>query len=195
RLRQQKCARDFVGGQSTERSQGERDLRFAIPRRMAACEYQSQSIIRKSGGGFVERRTPLCRRLVVIITQQLALLAPSPLTARDIDELAMRRCRDPRTGIVWNALLGPVRERGGERILHRLFRAIERAAQADQRCDDPPVLASERSFDNRACACRVQRGGNSISGRISMHPGPPRQPLGIFLAHSIASSRSRQSIR
>jgi hypothetical protein len=48
-----------------------------------------------------------------------------------------------------------VRQGHGECVLHRFLGAIERAAQADQRSDDPPVLTSERRFGDCARLVRA----------------------------------------
>ena len=93
-------------------------------------------------------------------------------------------------------------QRRGEGLLHRLFGAIEGAAQPDQPSDDPAVLAAKHRFDRGAdfsqvlaedCMFQSYRGGMSAIGRISMQPSPPPHAVGIFAAQPIASSRFAQS--
>ena len=70
-----------------------------------------------------------------------------PLMTSRIDQLAARGRRNPRRRIVRHADLRPMRERGDERFLHRLFCTIERTAQPDQPGDDPAMITPERRFD------------------------------------------------
>ena len=69
------------------------------------------------------------------------------IPANDIDHLALGRRSDPGGRIGRNTSLRPGRQSGGERLLQRLFRQVERTREADQSRDDSARLL----FVNRFC--------------------------------------------
>src|ERR1051326_7983375 len=78
-----------------------------------------------------------------LVPQRLLFFAPRALAPALVDQLAMRRRRDPRRRIRRHTALLPRRQRRRERLLHRLFRPIARPRDPDQRRDNPPVLFAE----------------------------------------------------
>jgi len=186
----EKRARDFAGRQAAERAQSQRDLRLAIERRVAAGEYQPQPVVWKRGW---RRHRVLIRRDRGLLLQKAAFFPPRAFAPRHIDQLAVSGGHDPRGGVLRDATVGPMRECGRERLLHRLFGAVERAGQPDQAGDDPPVLVTKHRFRARTDIGRAHREGSPMIGRISTQPAPPLHAVGILAAHAIASSRSLQS--
>ena len=76
------------------------------------------------------------------------------------DGRATRRGRDPRGGVVGNAIGRPPLQRNGEGILHRLLGEVEIAQDTDEGRVDPPRLLAEDTLDSlprRAHACIVRR--------------------------------------
>jgi hypothetical protein len=103
-------------------------------------------------------------------------LGQPPLAAQPIDRLAPRGDREPRAGILWNPGARPRDERRRQRVLERIFREVDVAQVADQRCDDAPVLGAENLLDRRYIG---QTGRTSIE---------PFSAAGIFAAYARASS-------
>jgi hypothetical protein len=144
-LGQKKGSRNFRGGEPSERTQGEADLRFRVERRVAACENQAQPIVakghlfRKSVATRQGRRDGLGR-----FVKQLILIAPARLIAsRVVDQFAVRNRVDPRRGIRWNAVALPIEECRGQGVLHGLFGQVERLRHANQAGNDAARLPPE----------------------------------------------------
>jgi len=106
------------------------------------------------------------------------------LAAQPVEGAVARRRRDPRPGVVGDAVLGPALEGDDERVLHRLLGEIDVAEEADERGDGPTGLPPERGLDVQRTMAD-QEAEKSMTGRSSMHaPG-----CGILAAHFRASSR------
>ena len=80
--------------------------------------------------------------------EELVLLGAEPLAAQTVDRLVAGDPRDPRPGVVRNALPRPALERDDEGFLNRLLGEVEVAEDADQRRDRPPRLAPEQAVDD-----------------------------------------------
>jgi len=106
------------------------------------------------------------------------------LASKSIEGPVARRRRDPRAGVVGDALLGPPLDGDDEGVLHRLLGEIDVAEEADERGDGATRLAPEGGLDVQRMVTD-QEPEKSMTGRSSMHaPG-----CGIFAAHFSASSR------
>jgi hypothetical protein len=71
------------------------------------------------------------------------LFVPRALAPRHIDQLAVSSGHDPRSGVLRDPTIVPMRQRRRQGVLHRLLGAVERAAQPDQAGDDPAVLVAK----------------------------------------------------
>ena len=131
---------------------------------------------------------------LVFVEYLLSFIATGPFAARVVDQLPMSSSGNPGGGIFGNTLCWPADNGGGKRILHGLFRQIERAGNADQAGYDASGLIPKHRFDYVAeiAGHGIERGVSRI-GRISTQPAPPRQEVEIFAAQLSASSRSWQS--
>jgi hypothetical protein len=143
RLGHEEGAGDLVGGQPAEGAEGERDLRLARERRVAAREDQAQSLVGdgirllrfRLRPGFLQRR------------QQLGFVSERALTPDPVDR-AVACCRQqPRAGVVGGAVAWPALERGREGLLYRVLGEINVAEGADEdRERAPPFLPEDRFY-------------------------------------------------
>src|SRR5690348_2683136 len=165
---------------------------------MATGENQSQAVIREAHLAGVRVRSGIA----FCLTQDLFFLfTPGSRVPGIINEPAMGSGGDPGGRVVRNALGGPTREGSRKSVLHRLLGQIERARDSNEAGDDAPRLLPEGLFDDIAGIIHGQAllpvyaacGVSWRMGLTSTQPVPPPQPIGIFDAHSSASSRSLQS--
>ena len=182
------------GSKSSQRPQRQRNLRLHIKRRMAACKHQSKPVIFTLERSIGFNRL-LRDRSLNFIPKGVLILTPCSIPAAIIDELAARRSRNPGSRIFGNPLRGPVNQGGGKSILQRLFSQIEGFRDTNQGCNNTAALAAKNRLDCSVRLVHSFRRSVPISrrGRTSTYPGPPWQEVGIFAAHSNASSKSRQS--
>ena len=98
---------------------------------MTAREDQAQAVIDPVGVCMRRRLLLECgeRRLGF---ELLALRSERARAAQTVDRLPSGRRCNPSRRVRWHAFVRPVVERGLERVLHRLFGAVEVAAPPDQ---------------------------------------------------------------
>ena len=117
---------------------------------MTAGEDQAQPVVGDFARRSLGQRGIIERFDCDFLLEQQLFFAPRALAPTCVDQLAVGRRRDPAGRIVRNAALGPMAQRRGKGLLHRLLGAVERAAQPDQAGDDPAVLAAKHRFDRGA---------------------------------------------
>jgi hypothetical protein len=216
RLRNEEGPGDLRRREATQRAQRERNAGVYRQRRMATGEDQPQPIIRDrahAGFSFDDRVGVDCLELGLdgrFALEELLLLGERPPTPDPVDRPVPGGRRDPCPGVVGYAASRPRLERGEEGLLDRLLGEIEVTQDADQGCDRPALLLAEDAVDDgvrigclghapgrqplapAAAGSTASPDDVSQTGRTSIEPS--RAP-GIFAASSIASSRSRASIR
>ena len=162
------------------------DLRVARQRRVAAGEHQPQAVVGDRRGFLLVRR----RRCVALgeERQPLDAIGDGTRAAQAIDRLAPRGGGDPGARVRRDAVAGPRRHRGGERVLQGVLGQADVADVADQRGEDRRALVAEGPLDG---VHAVAAAGISMIGRTST---VPYCALGTFAAQASAASRSGASI-
>ena len=139
RLGHEEGARHGRGLEPADRPQGERDLRLAAQRRVAAREQQRKAIIglhRSAGLDAGVERGGLAGQLLHPLA--VAGLAPEP-----VDGLATRGGHQPGAGVARDAVDGPVLERAHGRVLHELLGEVPVAEDAHERPGQAPALVAQ----------------------------------------------------
>src|SRR6188508_3384532 len=129
---------------------------------------------------------PVVLDLVVVDIRLFCRLADAPehwrercverrAPAQPVDRLEATRRYEPRSRIVRNAIRGPARHCGRERILHGLLGKVEIAEEADERGQDAARVRSVELLDPFAHDVRLSAhvsyiAVNSMIGRISTEP-------------------------
>ena len=79
--------------------------------------------------------------------ERLALVEEAGIAAQTIDRLVAAGADQPGARIGRQSVLRPLRERGGEGVLHGLLGQLEIAEQADQRGQYAATLVAEQQLD------------------------------------------------
>ena len=185
-LADQERARDLRCAEAAEQAQRERGLRVARQRGVAAGEHQPQAVVGDRRGFLLVRR----RRCVALgeERQSLDAIGDGTRAAQAIDRLAPRGGGDPGARVRRDAVAGPRRHRGGERVLQGVLGQADVADVADQSGEDRRALVAEGPLDG---VHAVAAAGISMIGRTST---VPYCALGTFAAQASAASRSGASI-
>jgi hypothetical protein len=139
---------NLSGGQSAHGSQRQRDLGDRGQNRMAAQEQQRQAIVSN-------RFLPRSRGR---LTGQLVLATlPKLLGAELVDHAAVADPDQPATGMVWNAVVGPLLRGGEQRFLDRVLGDVEVAESAHQRAEHLRRLGAQQVLE-------LWRGGRHLPG-------------------------------
>src|SRR5262249_31763142 len=184
-LRHQKPACDLAGCEAYDRTERQRQLRFAAQRRMAAREDQAEPVVHLVG--VLRRRT--------VANQQRQLLIVVSLAAPVVDGTPPRCRQEPGRGIGGQTVHRPVLQGGHHRVLDQVLGKREVAQQPDQRRRQPAGLVSDNARQDRLDApagyllCRSALQSTGAIGRT-----PPLWPVaGHVFAISMAASRSGTS--
>jgi hypothetical protein len=142
-------ARDLARREAAERAQGEADAGLGRQRRVARGEDQPQPVV---GDRAHERQLRFGLVLAAAERPQLgrqldAAARPPALGADPVQRAVARGGDDPRRRVVGDPALGPVLERGDERVLDRLLGTVEVAEDACEHGDRLPRLAAEQTVD------------------------------------------------
>jgi hypothetical protein len=139
RRRDQEGAGDLLGGEASQRAQGQRHLRLQRQRRVAAGEDQAQAIVHRRG---------FLGRLVGIQSRQLHVLALGHrLMAQLIGGLVPRRPDQPGPRVLRLPLARPLPQGRLPGRRQRVLGPVEVAQQADERGQDPATLLLEDLLD------------------------------------------------
>ncbi len=139
-LRSQKSARDFVGLQTAEQAQRERNACGLRQNRVTRDENKARQIV--AVVGVVETRSNRLHSRQ-LAAELLALVREQRISPQPVDRAMLCRGHQPRTRLSGNAGLRPLLERGDERVLRHLFGDTDVAYDACQagnqlRRLDPP---------------------------------------------------------
>ncbi len=146
RARDQERPRDFVGIQTTQRAQGQRDLCLGRQRRVAAGENQPKAVVGnllRIVVGFL--RGPDEARHYI----GLQFFLKPPLAPHAVDGLVASRLDDPSSWEFGHAGRWPLVHGGRKGFLSRLFGRIEVAEEPNQRGDDPAPVGAIDLFQGR----------------------------------------------
>jgi hypothetical protein len=184
RLLDQERFGDFGSAESTEHSQRERHLGVGRQARVATGEDQSKTVVFES----VVR----CYWTGVNIAgdEKTLRLNGDVATSSYVNGAASGHCRQPRTGVRWNALFTPRRQRLGESVLRALLRDVEVASDSNRGRQDERPLVTVGVRDggrDRRTLTDVQ-----LMSRIGRTSIPPKG-AGMSLAMAVAASRSGAS--
>ena len=122
---------------SSEQSQRERDPRLGRQHRMAGGEDQPQQVI---ADVIVERGVEIGGRGVLrdlqLVAELLMLALEERAPAQEVDGAMLRRRHEPRAWIARNPRLGPLLERGNERVVREVLRDPDVADDTRQPGDE-----------------------------------------------------------
>src|SRR5207248_514712 len=146
RFGDQERARDLVGRQTAEQSQGERDARLWREGRVTTGEDEAQPIVMHGSRLHVGFGVVVRGRDRRYLPEQLSF---ARLTPQTIDGPLAGGGRDPATGIGRQAIRRPPAQRDGERLLDRVFGNVDVAENADQGGDRPARVLAKDLADGR----------------------------------------------
>ena len=178
---------------------------------MAAGEDQAQPVVDDHAPVVVHRRLLLVLGLEGHqLGQPLGAVGHRPVPAQAIDRAPPRGGRDPCPRIGRDAVAPPHRDRGLERVLHRVLGQLEVAGLPDQRGQHDRPFVAERARDRgreRGLSCSrsrqvIDRLVGHVDPGLARHPQPlpgvttgrtstvPQPAIGSRAACRSASSRS-----
>ena len=156
--------------------------------RMAGGEDQAQQVV---ADVVVERGIEVGRCAFAVdleLAAELLVLALHQLgAAQPVDGAVLGRGHQPGAGLVGDAGLRPLLERGDERVLRQLLGQPDVAHHARQAGDQPRLLDPEYRFDGACVSVAVMASGYSISspqvqGGRNSHARAARCRLGVMPA-------------
>ena len=188
RLGHEEGARDLRRREAAEQAQGQRDLRLARQRRVAAGEDEPQPVV--AHGSLLSRARPAARE-----QQRLGLpCVPGGLPAQPVDGPATCGGDDPAGRAGRHTVSGPPLDGDGEGVLHGVLGEVDVAEGADEHRHRPPVLVTEDAGDVGARHRRIDRAESCHAHSVvGCCPGPPSSKGGSRPARPVAPAmRSAQ---
>ena len=181
RLRDEERARDLVGRQAAEQAQRERDARLRREHRMAGREDQAQEVVADVVvEGRVEIRRGRLLRLSSSRPSSSCLRSSTLRSAQQVDRPVLGGGHEPGAGVVRDARLRPLLERGDERVLGQLLGEADVAHDPREAGDEPGRLDPPDRVD-RAMGVGSRHGYRShhlqTGQRKTRAGGAPRSSL------------------
>lgn len=157
RFRDQKGARDFIGGEAAEQPQRQRDARLGGQHRMTGGEHQAQQVI---ADVVVERIVEIRHGRFLLpggeFTAQLLVFAFEQFTAAQMVERAVfGGGHQPGARIVRDARLRPALEGGDQSVLREFLGEADVAQQPRERGDDARRLDAPHRVDGAVDIARI----------------------------------------
>ena len=126
RFRHEEGTGDLVGAEAAEQAQGERDPALGGQERMAGGEHQAQQVVADVVGARLGQRVDEVRldvrlQRLQVGAELLVLARMQRLLAQAIEGAVLGGAHQPGAGVVGHAVVGPVLERGDERVLGQLL--------------------------------------------------------------------------
>ena len=140
--RDEEGAGDLLGGQPSERPEGQRDLAFERECRVAAGEEQLEALVGNRRLIHFD-----LRRLGKV--EQLRLLGEGAVPPDPVDRPVSRGRHEPGPRVGGGPLPGPALRRNRESLLSGLLGELEAAEETDQAGEDAAPFVSEDLFEDR----------------------------------------------